>query len=353
MVDAERTELELVKRHRWRMLSTGVALNELERLCAANTWDEWLDLWTQTGERYEGLGDEAARRGRWVTAGSHWASAALYYHFAQFLFYGDLRRKQAAERKKFAVYEKAAPHLVPPAERIAVPFGPVTVFGYLRRPLDASGRVPCVLLVPGLEATKEELRALEDVFLVRGMATFSFDGPGQGECWPQKPLDERYHEAVTACVDHLVARSDVDPSRLAIMGLSLGGLLAPLAAAHEPRLRACAELGGSFDMDSRWDRANVLSRRGYQHVTHARDEAEARTRAARLTLAPVARRLTVPTLVVHGAQDRIVPPEQAYMFKEQVPNVEFLIFEDGNHVCQNLAHIVRPLIADWIAEKLA
>ena len=45
----------------------------------------------------------------------------------------------------------------------------------------ASERPPLVVLIPGLDSTKEEFFHWEDVFLRRGMATLSMDGPGQGE----------------------------------------------------------------------------------------------------------------------------------------------------------------------------
>ena len=44
-----------------------------------------------------------------------------------------------------------------------------------------------------------------------------------------------------------VSRPDVDASRIALEGLSLGGYLAPRAAAFEPRLAACIANGGVYD----------------------------------------------------------------------------------------------------------
>ena len=38
-----------------------------------------------------------------------------------------------------------------------------------------------MIMIPGLDSTKEELRSTEELFLERGIATFSVDGPGQGE----------------------------------------------------------------------------------------------------------------------------------------------------------------------------
>jgi hypothetical protein len=32
---------------------------------------------------------------------------------------------------------------------------------------------------------------------------------------------------------------------------------------------------------------------------------------------------------------------------------EFVVFEEGNHVCFNISYKFRPLTADWTAERLA
>ena len=45
-----------------------------------------------------------------------------------------------------------------------------------------------ILMIPGLDSTKEELRSTEDLFLERGVATFSVDGPGQGEAEYRLPI---------------------------------------------------------------------------------------------------------------------------------------------------------------------
>ena len=48
-----------------------------------------------------------------------------------------------------------------------------------------------------------------------------------------------FEVAGTAMYDYVVQRPDVDPTRVAIGGVSMGGYLAPRAAAFEPRYAAC------------------------------------------------------------------------------------------------------------------
>src|SRR5437660_470673 len=85
----------------------------------------------------------------------------------------------------------------------------------------------------------ESIRTWEDVYLARGMATLSLDGPGQGEGgYGEGRMRPDYEAAVTAALDHLAGRDDLDMGRVGAIGISLGGHYAPRAAAGEPRLRA-------------------------------------------------------------------------------------------------------------------
>src|SRR3989442_11956752 len=121
---------------------------------------------------------EAERRGRRLTAGGGYGRAALCHHFAKFVWLVDLaKRKVTAERAVRTLYA-ALSLLDPNAQRLEIPFSGVTMVGNLRRPSPA-GRYPLVLLLPGLDSTKEEFFYWENVFLTRGMATLSLDGPGQ------------------------------------------------------------------------------------------------------------------------------------------------------------------------------
>ena len=135
--------------------------------------------WSANGDLHAELARDAEASGRRVTAGEAWVRAALSYHFAKFVWMVDLvRHREAAERAVDAL-RRAHALLDPTAERIEVPFGDGPMVGNLRRPA-APARPPLVLLLPGLDSTKEEFFHWEDVFLSRGMATLSLDGPGQG-----------------------------------------------------------------------------------------------------------------------------------------------------------------------------
>lgn len=350
----ERQQLQMaLAKHHHRMMAAGIAYIDVEgaRAQAPSTWLGWMDYWTERALAYDQLAAEADGRGEHVTASAHWLRTALCHHFGQFMVYEHVQQKARARAAAAAAYRRAAPHLAPGATFLSVeaPVGPVPVV--LRTPGDG-GPVPCVILVPGLEATKEELHGWEGFYLERGMAVAAIDGPGQGELADRALVPADYVAAVSAVVDRLSADPGIDAARIGIMGVSLGGLLASMAVAHEHRLAAAAEVAGTFDTESRWDRANALSRRGHQFVTKSPDEEATRQVVADWTMAPLAGDIECPLLVVHGELDTIVPLDQAEAYAKAVPHAELVVVPRGNHVCNNLPHVVRPQVADWMDRTL-
>jgi len=67
----------------------------------------------------------------------------------------------------------------------------------------------------------------------------------------------------------------------------------------------------------------------------------------------VMEKVTRPLLVIMGRQDRIVSPASAeQMVAEAGGEAELWMFEDGNHVCNNIPYKHRPQQADWMRRKL-
>jgi 2,6-dihydroxypseudooxynicotine hydrolase len=64
-------------------------------------------------------------------------------------------------------------------------------------------------------------------------------------------------------------------------------------------------------------------------------------------------RLRQPLLVVFGKRDRLIPRQQAERVAAEAPDAELVMLEDGNHVCNNMPYRYQPLVADWLAERLA
>jgi pimeloyl-ACP methyl ester carboxylesterase len=331
-----------------RFVQAGVDANDFTRTTAAiERWEDWLDGWRAQGDVHADAAREAEAAGREVTAGEAWLRAAVAYHFGKFVWVLDEARNRAVADLAVAALYAAHRWLDPAAERIETPLA----VGNLRRPVGVA-RPPLVLLIPGLDSTKEEFFTLEEVFLRRGMATLSLDGPGQGETGRRLPIRSDYEVAVAAALDALAGRDDLDLGRVGALGVSLGGYYAPRAAAFEPRIRAVSGISGPFNFGALWDRLPELTRETFAHKSRAHDEAEARERALELGLAGVLERLDRPALFVTGRKDRLIPWESTERQARAARHGELVVLEDGSHVCANMPYRARPLVADWMRERL-
>jgi pimeloyl-ACP methyl ester carboxylesterase len=335
-----------------RMITQGVDYNDFVRTTArTQTWDQWLDEWASTGELHLELAAEAEAAGRERTAGEAYVRAALCLHFAKYVWVVDAgRNRETTERARDALY-RAHRLLDPSAERIEAGGDGLAIRANLRRPSGVE-RAPLVILIPGLDSTKEEFFNFESVFLARGLATLSLDGPGQGEAGFEHSIRPDYEVAVALALDALAGRDDLDLDRVGATGVSLGGYYAPRAAAFERRLRAVAAVSGPRNFGELWDDLPALTRESFVHYSGSRDDEQGRERALALDLAGVAERISQPLLVITGRLDRLIPWESTRRVADEAPNARFVLYEEGGHVCNNVAYRYRPLLADWLAEQL-
>jgi hypothetical protein len=335
-----------------RFVQAGVDYNDFAATTAkVETWDEWLDAWCENGDMHAGFGEMAARDGHRTSAGEAWAQATVGYHFAKFVWMVDPERSRAAADKAVAAMARVHEYLDPSAERLEVALDGGRVVGNLRRPA-GEAKPALVLLVPGLDSTKEEFFRLENVFLVRGMATLSMDGPGQGECGYDLPIRPDYEVAVGAVLDGIGGRGDVDLDRVGLLGVSLGGYYAPRVLAFEPRVKAGVGLSGPYKFSDIWDTVPPQTRETFVAKSFASDDEEGRAKAAELDLSGVAERVRQPYLAITGKLDRLIPWEQTERAAKEAQNGMFLLHEDGNHGCANVPYKTRPVAADWLREQL-
>ena len=336
-----------------RLIANGVDFNDFSRTTSAiSRWDEWLDAWSATADVHHLLAVEARDAGHLESAGEAFLRAAVTYHFAKFVWVVDPERnRRTTEAAVRALYEAHA-ILDPTAQRIEAALDGGTVVANLRRPPAGPEPLPLVVLIPGLDSTKEEFYLWETVFLRRGMATLSLDGPGQGETGFRMSIRPDYEVAVAAILDAVTGFDGLDLRRVGAAGVSLGGYYVVRAAAFEPRLKAVAGVSGPYDMSANWESIPSLTRETFTHHSGATDGADARGRAAKLSLAGVADKVQQPCLVVTGKLDRVIPWEQTKRIADEVPHSEWVLYGDGTHVCNNIPFKYRPLVADWMRARL-
>jgi len=336
-----------------RFVSNGVPLTDFEEVTSGiERWEDWCRAWSARGAVHEELGRTALADGCGLSAGEHLTRAAVCYHFSKFVFVVDYAQMKAAHRKAVECRNLALPLLVPPGERVMIPYEGKHLAGNLRKPAGAV-KPPVVVMCMGLDSTKEEMDSNESVFLARGMATLAFDGPGQGEGEYDFAIRGDYEAVVGSVIDFVATRGDLDAARVGLWGVSLGGYYAPRAAAFDKRIKACIALSGPFEWAEYYDLLPELTRNTFQVRSRSRTEAEARERAATLTLKNVAKNITCPLFIVAGKHDGIVPWQEGERLAAAAsgPVVRCFI-EDGNHVANNRGYRYRTQSADWMGQCL-
>lgn len=310
----------------------------------------WLSHWMARADFYESLADAAERSEHLRTAGEYLISAGLCAQYAQFLWFDE--RRQAAQQRKVDLYRRAAPMLAPPAERIDLPVHGLTMPVYVRRP-QTPGPHPLVVMLGGLESTKEESYQMENLVLERGMATATFDGPGQGEMWADRGIAGNFEDYTSAVIDRLASDPGIRSNAIAVLGRSLGGNYALKSASCDDRIAACVVWGGFSDMDE-WDAETPLTKESWRYASKVDtlDEARDHVREA-LETRHVLPQLSCPTYVLHGALDEI-PMTFIDTLKSHVTEADLTIVieDEGDHCCHNLGPRPRYAMADWLADVL-
>ena len=214
--------------------------------------DGWYRQWTATAERVAGYADESARAGHTTSASDAYLRASSYYRAAYVPLFGspvDPRLVEAFDKETEA-FQKAAALMTPPVEPVEIPYEGTTLPGYFCQ-VDDSGRPrPTLIVTNGYDSTINELYLDFAAVLRRGYNLLLFDGPGQGRVLIKQGLVMRpdWENVVKPVVDYALTRPEVDPEKIALMGISLGGYLAPRAASSEHRLAACIADPGLWDM---------------------------------------------------------------------------------------------------------
>lgn len=335
-----------------RFVANGVDLSDFNAtLARIQTWSEWLPEWERTAQGYEDLARNAEARGFAVTAAEAWRRAALCWHWGKFVFMEDPERARIAQQRLAEDYQKGVWALEPPATRVEIPYGAVRMAALLRLPSGVA-RPPVVIMLPGLDSTKEEIQTTADYFLRRGLATLAVDGPGQGETEALLSIEPAYEHASQAMMDWIASRDDIDRDRVGVFGVSLGGYYSIRTAAHIPGIKAAVDLAGIYSMADHWDERPPMTRATFTRRSGAADEAEGQQRARAMSLAGVTEHVHCPLLIVHGTRDTIVPFTDAERIHAEVPDSELAAFEGSNHGCTDRVFASRSLMADWLAERL-
>jgi Esterase FrsA-like len=202
----------------------------------------WYDAWSRTATVARSAGDAALAAGSRITARNAWLRASEYFRQAYYFIRSDLDdpRLIGAYRDHVEAFVAATSVMDHPAEHVRIPYEGTTISGYLFSP-DRTGAARPTLLFPcGYDSTAEGGWVNVPPALQRGYNVLVFEGPGQGEALFTQRLYFRadYEKVLTPVLDWVQERPEIDHARVALIGRSFAGYLAPRGAAFEHRIAA-------------------------------------------------------------------------------------------------------------------
>lgn len=315
--------------------------------------------WERTARDLEAEAAAAETRGDLVTSGEFYHRAAICFGRAKWpILDNRSERKHALHAAEDRCFDKViAYNDLYRIERIEVPFDGSAIPGILHLP-NTVDRPPCVIFVPGMDMTKEDFPNVQNnVFVRRGMACLSIDGPGQGACNLRgiRTGPAIYESAVSAVVDALARRTDVDGTNVSLLGLSLGGYYSVRCAAVDSRFRAHVSMIGLYgDLDQFFTMAPPNFRHHYMYMAGTMSDAELDAQVDELSVPRLAPRIRTPTLMITAEYDQLTPIEAAEaFFAAMTCPKEIWIAERQFHPIGALRANLWPQIADWIKRVAA
>jgi dienelactone hydrolase len=338
--------------------------------------DAWFEEWTRMGDRIEARGRAEEKKGHRLTTAAFLMRAAHYYQTGE-------RFLQPKSTPGMAVYKKSVKSFAdgaamiqrPRIESVEVPYGGKTLPALFVHPdPEAAGKKPAPAMVffDGFDITKEiqYFKAIPDL-AARGIGCLIVDGPGNGESvrFRDLPLIAETERYGAAAYEYLASRREIDPKRIGVMAISLGGYYAPRAASLEPRFAACVAWGAQWDYYDIWrrrfealDSGKVLSLsvppEHLMWVFGVDSRAAAMKKLEGFRLDGIVQKMRCPFLLVHGAGDEQIPlaiAEKCFaaVGSQQKTLKVFQRAEGGFHHCQvdNIT-LGTHYMWDWIADVL-
>lgn len=357
-----------------RCLFSGGAFGEISKAAgqladSAKTYDNdhWFRVLYGFGDQLHSRAKEQGEKGHLISArGSNLRGASYYQWSIAFMEHHDPRREEAYTRslETFGAFADLAS---PRIERVEVAYEDTSFPAWFVPAGGAQSPTPGIVYLPGWDSTKEQGLMFALAVRERGFSTLLCDSPGIGEAVAFRGLVNRhdYEVPAGAAFDYLSSRPEIDPDRIATVGLSLGGYRVARAVAFEKRFAAAVAWGAIWDFQKTWagfrdnPRGNVPTPTAHAlAVMGAESLDEVWEKLGDWNLNGVAERIECPFLILHGEHDALVPTEDAQRMYDQAgsSNKELKVFteaEGGAAHCQNdnriLAH---DYIGDWLSGLL-
>ncbi len=342
--------------------------------------EAWFDASVKVADTVRGHAEKFRAERHPASAASFYLRACHYYQMGERFRTPKDARALDAYRMSVECFHQFVALSGSKIEIVDVPFEGKKLPGYFvpAHPLPSSpanggrkgaGRSPCMVFFDGLDITKEIqfLRGVPDL-VRRGISVLVMDGPGTGEAirFRDMPLRYDYEKAAGACIDYLEKRSDVDPKRIGVMAISLGGYYAPRCASMEPRIAACIAWGAIWDYYGTWKKRIDAGFKASMSVpghhimwilgVDSLDAALKKLEPFRLD--GVVQKMRCPFLIVHGADDEQIPLKDAQALYDASGSADktlrvFTAEEGGAQHCQrDYLSLGTAVMWNWLEDKL-
>lgn len=332
-------------------------VNSLER-------DTWAQAWSARGDQYLARAELHLKTDP-VQARESYRLAWRLYHYARWPV-ENTPFKRFVYPRALAAFRNYGRLLDPPLEMVHIPYRNEVITAYLRVPR-GDARMPLVISISGLDSRKEDVMALAEGYLSRGMALLALDMPGTGEA--PATLETGAEDMFSAVLDWVEGRTGLDASRVVVQGRSWSGYWAALlAVAEKSRLRGAVMHGGPIHhyFQPQWLQPSLESAEylyDYLPATAALFGVEsmesllAAAQAWSLQTRGFLDCPAAPLLLINGARDSQIPIADVEMLAARYPESTVWINPEGGHMGRSAnwsgKRIFDEVTAPWLARQLA
>ena len=176
---------------------------------------------------------------------------------------------------------------------------------------------PTVAVFHGNGETLASTVPLLEVLAREGLGAYGVEYPGYGPASSYSPSESALYEDAQAALDHLEQQMGVSRGQVVLMGRSLG-----TGVAVEMARRG---YGGRMILVSPFTSMPDVAARIFPYLF---PRLLMRDRFDNLGKAP---RIGIPTLVIHGSEDKLVPMAMGRRLAETIPNARLVVVEGGSH----------------------